>query len=304
MPGAVETTRRPLAVDIASLAICSLIWGTTWRAIKFEVGAVPAVQSVVYRFALAAALLFGWCVLTRQRVVLSPRQHLAVFAQGLCGFSIQYVCVYLAEERIASGLVAVIFAATAFINLIVFRVVLRQHAARLAWAGAALGLLGVAAMSLPALAGAGQGAVAAGLALAVVGVLAAAFGNLFASRAQAAGVATASSAAWAMGYGAALAAIYAAASGRPWRFEFTASYVGALVYLAVLGSVVAFLVFYSLARRRGYSFASYVAALTPPTAMAISSVSESAHWGVSALAGLVLVIIGQLLMIRSLRASP
>ena len=302
MPGPVETTRRPLAGDLASLAICTLIWGTTWRAIKFQVGAVPAIESIVYRFALAAALLFGWCALTRQRVVLSPRQHLAVFAQGLCGFSIQYACVYLAEERIASGLVAVIFAATAFINLIVFRIALRQRAAPLAWAGAALGLLGVAAMSLPVLAGTGGGA-AVGLALAAAGVLAAALGNLFASRAQAAGVATAPSAAWAMGYGAALAAAWTVLSGQPWRFEPTPAYVGALVYLAVLGSVVAFLVFYSLARRRGYSFASYVAALTPPAAMAISSVFESVHWGVSALAGLALVIAGQMLMIRSLRAA-
>jgi drug/metabolite transporter (DMT)-like permease len=105
-----------------------------------------------------------------------------------------------------------------------------------------------------------------------------------------------------MGYGASLLALFQLASGASWRFEWDLRYVGALVYLAVFGSVVAFLAYYGLAIRRGYTFASYVAALTPPTAMVISAVTESTTWGLVALAGLALVLAGQILLIRASKA--
>jgi drug/metabolite transporter (DMT)-like permease len=74
-----------------------------------------------------------------------------------------------------------------------------------------------------------------------------------------------------------------------------------LVYLALIGSVVAFLFFYGLARRRGYSAASYVTALTPVVAMTVSSVFEDKSWSVMAIAGLVLVLIGQWMLLRARR---
>jgi drug/metabolite transporter (DMT)-like permease len=101
-----------------------------------------------------------------------------------------------------------------------------------------------------------------------------------------------------MAYGAGMLALYLASTGQPWSFEPSLRYVGALVYLAAFGSVAAFLTFYALARRRGYAIASYIAALTPPAAMAISSATEGARWGPGAIAGVVLVLAGQALLIR------
>jgi drug/metabolite transporter (DMT)-like permease len=286
-----------LAADLGALAVCSLIWGTTWRAIKLQLGVVPPLDSVVYRFALASILLFGWCLLTRRSLVLTRRQHLQVLAQGASNFALQYPLVYLAEETVSSGAMAVIFASIPFVNLVVFRLFDRRHASPLAWLATLLGLAGVAAMSLSQ---SGEGATS-GVALALVGVGMSVVGNLFAARAQASGVATAPGTAWAMGYGAALLAGFQLLTGAAWKFDASLSYAGALVYLSVFGSVIAFVAYYGLARRRGYTFASYVAALTPPTAMAISSVTEHTRWGPEAAAGLALVLAGQLLLIRASR---
>ena len=60
--------RSIASADLLSVAACGLIWGTTWFAITQQLGAVPAVVSVAYRFTLAAALIFLWCGLTRRRV--------------------------------------------------------------------------------------------------------------------------------------------------------------------------------------------------------------------------------------------
>src|SRR6266853_318653 len=46
--------------------ICSAIWGSTWLAIKYQLGVVAPELSVAYRFALAAIVLFAWCMVTRR----------------------------------------------------------------------------------------------------------------------------------------------------------------------------------------------------------------------------------------------
>jgi drug/metabolite transporter (DMT)-like permease len=285
--------------DIASLAVCTIIWSTTWRAIKLQLGGPPAMESVVYRFALASALLFLCGLASRRSVRLTGRQHLEALAQGLTGFSLQYSLVYLAEERVSSGATAVIFAGIPFVNLLLFHLFRGQRTGPAAWIAAALGLIGVAILSLSqASGGAAAIGAATGVAMALVGVLCAGLGNLFADRAHAAGSALIPSTAWAMAYGAGLLAIYVTLTGHAWSFEPSVRYVGSLVYLAAFGSVIAFLAYYGLARRRGYALASYVAALTPPAAMAISSVTEGARWGPGALAGLGLVLVGQAILIR------
>ena len=292
-----------LAVDLVSLAVCSLIWGTTWRVIKLQLGAVPPLESVVYRFALASGLLFAWLLATRRPIALTRRQHLAVLAQGAFGFCIQYGCVYVAEETVPSGAMAVMFAATAFINLVAFRLLLKHRASPLAWAGVLLGLAGVAAMSVSqVLEVQGHGDTRIGVLIALAGALTAVISNLFAARAHAAGVAVVPATAWAMGYGAVLLGGFVLLTGQPWRFEVSTRYIGSLLYLSVFGSVTAFVVFYFLARRRSYTFAAYIAALTPPTAMILSGLTEQARWGWAALAGVALVLAGQVLLIRGARS--
>ena len=75
-----------------------------------------------------------------------------------------------------------------------------------------------------------------------------------------------------------------------------------MLYLAAIGSVIAFLLYYGLARRRGYSTASYISAMAPPVAMLVSAVFENKVWGALALGGIALVVAGQVLLLRVKRA--
>ena len=56
-----ETASKPLmspaVLALGGIGVCALIWGTTWYAITFQLGAVDPVVSVVMRFAIAAAVL-------------------------------------------------------------------------------------------------------------------------------------------------------------------------------------------------------------------------------------------------------
>jgi len=192
------------------------------------------------------------------------------------------------------------FAGMAFANIVLFRAILGQKAGRGAWIGAALGVAGVAVMSAAELARTEMDPRAVlGLCLALVGVVSAAVGNLFAWRGQQAGAPVGAATAWAMAYGAGALTLYVLVSGTPWRVELTAAYLGSLLYLSLLGSGVAFVIYFGLARRLGYTIASYVGALTPPVAMLVSVAFEGARFGAAAFAGLALVFGGQMLLIRS-----
>jgi len=72
-----------------------------------------------------------------------------------------------------------------------------------------------------------------------------------------------------------------------------------LCYLALVGSVLAFTLYFGLARRRGYTIASYVLALTPLLAMVMSSLFEHKRWPPVTLGGVALVLWGQWQLLRA-----
>lgn len=294
---------KPRFLDFIAIAVCTLAWGTTWFAITFQLGRVDPVVSLAYRFVLATFLLFGWCRFRGVTLRLTAGQHIAACGVGLFTFTIDYTFIYLAEARISSAVVAVMFATLALVNLAVFRIVFQQRAPLRAWAAAGLGAAGVAVLSWSEIASAHLSVRArTGLAMAFIAVVSAAVGNVWARRGESAGASVASLTTWSMAYGALLLSLYALATGRAWIFEPSFAYVASLAYLAIFGSVVAFLFYYGLARRRGYATAAYIAALTPAVAMLMSSLFEGKTWNAMAVSGLTLVLLGQWLLLQARRA--
>jgi drug/metabolite transporter (DMT)-like permease len=285
--------------DYVAILVCTLAWGTTWYAITLQFGVVDPVVSVAWRFALAAVLLFGWCLWRREALGLDRRQQAATLGVGVFVIAIDYALTYWAEQRVVSGVVAVLFAALAFFNLVAFRLAFGQRAPRTAWLAATLGIAGVVLLSWSEIASARLDSRAAvGVALTFGAVACAAVGNIFARRGEEAGAPLAAMMAWAMAYGSVLLIAFALATGRALTFEPSARYVLSLLYLACIGSVLAFLLYYGLARRRGYTVSSYILALTPIIAMTLSTLFEGKNWGLAGLAGAALVLGGQWLLLR------
>ena len=306
-PKSAPVARAPLSrttlLGIGGVLVCAAIWGTTWYAITLQLGTVETIASIVWRFGLASALLFAGCVIARLPLRLTRAQHLAALGQGVFAFSISYSFTYASEGLVASAIVAVTFASLTFINLVLFRVLVGQKAAAASWGGAVLGLVGVAVLSGGEVLGAGFDQRAAlGVGLALIATTASAFGNFFAWKGQQHGSQAIPATAWAMAYGTGLLVIYGLATGVEFTIDPNLTYVGSLLYLSVFGSVIAFGLYFTIARMIGYALASYVSALTPPVAMLVSVLFEGAHFGWSALVGLLLVLSGQALMIRAPRA--
>ncbi|CAN5288680.1 EamA family transporter [soil metagenome] len=290
----------PMTIAVASVAICAVIWGTTWYAITFQLGVVDPVASIVWRFGLASLILFGLAKATGQSIRLTRYQHMMAAAHGVLNFGLGYALVYLAEGWVISAIVAVAFAGMALLNLSLFRLVERQTAGLSVWLGAGLGALGVAVLFGGELLGAELRPLAAlGIVFSLVAVVAQVCGNYFAWRGQQAGLNVMPGTAWAMAYGTCALVVYGLVTGVHWSIALTPAYIGSLLYLSVFGSVIAFGLYLNLGRSHGYTLASYIGALTPVIATVVSVVFEGARFQWTALAGLVLVIAGQVLVIRT-----
>lgn len=285
---------------VALFALCTAIWGSTWLVITFQLGAVAPEVSVAWRFGLATATLALFCLATRRSLRFAASDHARMALQGTLMFCGNYVLVYWAEQHVVSGLVAVVFSLFTVMSLFAQRAVDGLPVTRRAVAGAALGVGGVGLLFLPELADAryGDRETLAGIGYALAGTVAATLGNLVATRVHARGIAIVPSTAWAMGYGTLATVILAVAVGAPWSFDTRAPYVVSLVYLALAGSVVAFVAYLVLMRDVGMARASYVGVSTPVLAMLLSSAFEGYRMTPYALVGLALAVAGNLVVLR------
>jgi len=116
-----------------------LIWGSTWYAIKFQLGLVAAEVSLVYRFALAAAILLLFCVASRRNLRYSPREHGYIALQGLFLFSSNYLVFYWATGLLTSGIVALMFSTVILMNIINGAIFMRIGVSHRVLAGAGFG---------------------------------------------------------------------------------------------------------------------------------------------------------------------
>jgi drug/metabolite transporter (DMT)-like permease len=105
--------------------------------------------------------------------------------------------------------------------------------------------------------------------------------------------------AFAMGYAAAMLLAWCVARGMPLTFDLRAPYVASLLYLAVLGSIVAFVSYLTLVQRIGSGRAGYTAAVIPVVAMLASTAFEGYGWTPAAVAGMALVLAGTFLVLRA-----
>lgn len=282
----------------------SAIWGTTWLVIKYQLGRVAPEVSVTWRFGLAALLLLGWCVLRGARLRYALRDHLAFALLGALQFGFNYVLVYLSEQRLTSGLVAVIFVLSVLWNLLGARLLFGAREGAAVWSGAALGMVGVALVFLPELADfrAAPGLLSgAGLAAAATVVVSA--GALWSQHLYAHGVEVLPSTAWGMLYAALGVGASCLVRGIPFSFDPSPPYVASLLYLALLGSVVAFLAYLTLLSRIGAGRAGYISAVIPVLAMVTSTLFEGYRWSALALAGMALVVAGNVLVLRGKRRA-
>ena len=278
---------------------CVAIWGSTWLAITFQLGRVAPEASVFYRFLLAALLLFAYCRARRLPLRFTRAEHGWLALLGVLMFSVSYIFVYYAEENVVSGLVAVGYSASPLLALVGMRIFFGTPMTAPLAAGAVLGMFGITLVFWPEFAHLqGDRRTAIGAVHTTIAVVVSALGAMVAHRNQQAKLPLWQTMAWGMLYGALFSLAVTLATGKSLAFEATPGYVTSLVYLAVLGSIVAFAGYLTLLHRVGATRAGYIGVMVPIVALVISSIFEHFRWHPVTIVGIVVTVAGNVLILR------
>jgi len=257
--------------------LASLIWGSTFWAITLQLGQVPPTVSVAYRFALAAATLFSFCLLRGDRLRLPWRTQRWLMVQGFLTFGLSYICTYSAEQYLVSALVAVLFALMVFWTPLCARLMFGTPISWRVWAAGSVAVAGVILLfsrsmgaALHDIGAGGKGHFLLGLALAVTATVASSAGNVVVSKVRAESTNIFLTTAWSMAWGTALVLALIAVTGQPLVLPAAPAYWMSLFYLSIFGSVIAFIAYFTLINRIGAQKAVYVGVTSPVISVLLS----------------------------------
>lgn len=278
----------------------TLIWGSTWYVIKFQVGDVDPILSVSYRFLLAGLLLLIGLRFSSHWRSFSIHEHRFIALQGLMLFGFNYWLIYMSELYLTSGLVGLIFSLLVFFNILNARILLKQAIESKVILGGLLGIFGTAMIFWEDLRifSFADGKLT-GMFLAIGGTYVASLGNITSARNQMNGMSVLASNAYGMTYGGAAMMLIALLTGVEFKFAMNFSYVSSLLYLAIFGSIFAFSAYLTLVGNIGAGKAAYVSLIAPIIALFISTFLEDYQWKSTSVFGAILILTGNMIALIS-----
>jgi drug/metabolite transporter (DMT)-like permease len=270
-----------------------LIWGTTWIGVAAQIGEVPIIVSIFFRFALAGLIMLAGLALMRR--LKRPTIWRFVVLQALCLFCFNFIGLYKASALIPSGLVSIVFSLASIFNAINARLFFGDRITVQTILAGSVGVTGLVLIFWTDLVASSDVATLKGIGWAVLGTLIFSFGNMASRRNNSLGITPVSANSWGMGIGALVLLGLILASGQPVILPTKPVYWTALVYLAVIGSVVGFTTYLVLVARIGSARAGYATVLFPIVALAISTVFEGYNWTSLAMIGVALILVGNVI---------
>jgi drug/metabolite transporter (DMT)-like permease len=108
-PAVENQTHRPAWKTLLAFAIIYFVWGSTFLAIRVGVREVPPFLLAAMRFSVAGLILYGWMLAQGERSP-SRRQWMSAFLLAVLIFVLDYGLLFWAEQRVPSGIAAVMMA--------------------------------------------------------------------------------------------------------------------------------------------------------------------------------------------------
>lgn len=277
-----------------------MIWGTTWIAIYWQLGTVPPLASVFYRFVIAALLLLPILKLFNKVQPVTRTDHYFFVLQGCFLFSFNFICFYIATQYIVSGLASVIFSTATLFNAANNRWFWGEKPETRTYIAGALGVTGLTFLFWHELvSGTWSLDTLRGLALGLFGTYLFSLGNMVSIRNSKNNLQPLTTIGYSMIYGAIILAITMTATQTPAIWDPRPLYIGSLLYLAIPGSILAFTVYLTLVQRIGANKAAYATVMFPVVALTLSSIFEGYIWQFLSIVGLALVLLGNMILLSS-----
>ena len=257
---------------IVWLLLC-LIWGTTWFVIKIGLRDLPPISFAGVRFISACLILLAVISLQKISLPKTKRDWTLLAATGFLQFGFNYSMVFWSEQYIASGLAAVLQSTIPAFGLLMAWVHLPQE--KITWhkiIAILLGIVGVATIFNEQL-HVNNWMAFAGCVAVVAGAFAAAESSVL-TKSFGASLHPASLLFGQMMCGL-LPLLFVGffKEGSPLNFRWTVSAVFAVLYLAVVGTIAAFWLYYWLLQRVESTKAMTIALVTPLVAVIVGALA-------------------------------
>lgn len=280
--------------------LASLIWGSTWLVITGQLGEVPATWSVAYRFAIGAVAMFAYARLATGSIRLDRHGHCFALLFGIPQFCFNFNAVYMAEQYVTSGLVAVVYTLLIVPNAVFAWLFLGHRITGRFLLGSSVAIAGVALLFVQELRAdpAGADAIIPGIGLTLCGALSASIANIVQATDRIRAHSLPAMIAWGMTYGVVANAGIAWIVYGPPVLDPRPSYWLGLAYLGLIASALVFSLYFPLVRTIGPGRAAYTSLVIPIIAMLLSSIFEDYVWTPLAAAGGVLALIGLFIALR------
>ena len=285
--------------ELGAFLSLTLIWGTTWAAIRFGLEGIPPLAGVAIRFAVAGVLLISLARLRGEKLGRTPVERWLWLYNGFATFILPYSIIYWAEQVVPSGLAAVLFATFPLWLVLLSRWILPEE--RSSWmrlAGVASGFVGVAVIFSEDFARLGGEAVRLRGATLLVASAISASGSLAVKR-WGKGTTPLSFAAVPMLLAAAVCSVLSLAFERGQPIQFHAPAILATLYLAIFGSALSFTIYFWFLGRSSAVLASLISYTAPVVAVLLGVLVLQEPVTARMAAGAVLVLAGVAGAIRS-----
>ncbi len=274
------------------------LWGFTWFAIKNQVGIVPVEISLIYRFTLAAIIVFFIVLVKKAPLRFNVKQHAALALLGALLFSVNFIFIYKATNYITSGLNAIIFSTSVIMIMLNGLIFLKRPLNPIMIMGGLLGLAGLGCIFWPEFEEFSfTDNTCFGVILALIGTYCFAWANQLSTYCTKLSIPLLSSTFYGMVYGVILLMIYCFIMGIPYKFDPSIHYIVSLTYLVIPGSVLGYMVYLGLVKRLGPEKAVYATLFFPIVALLVSTYFESFEWETGDFVGVALIILGNALVL-------
>lgn len=277
----------------------TVIWGSTWYAIRMQLNGTPPFVSVALRSLLAAAIMALWIVVSRRSFALDRKLWLLVPVQGATLYGINYLFAYAATQYVVSGVVALLFAVNVVVTLALEPWLLGRRSPARAWAAAMLGLMGLGLVLSPGWQVQDPHNWLLGAGFALGGAVTVGFGAVLSSRLMSKGAPLRTLNFYGFVTGALIAMAASLFSGEALVVVPSTGYVASMVYLSVVGSVIAFALYMKVVQELGPVRAGYSSVITPVIALLLSALWEDLRPTLPLLLGVGLILAGNLLIMSS-----
>ncbi len=284
-------------MPVAWLTLC-VVWSSTWLAIKIGLRDLPPISFVAIRFLIAIIVLIAVSIGRTPLLPLRRNDYTVLAITGVLMFAVNYTLLFWAELYLSSGLAAVLQASIPIFGMFFAHWMLPDEPLRLQkLAGAIIALGGVTVICGRLLGFNGPLAFWGGVAV-VFGAASAAFANVLV-KARSIQIAPAMLAAWQMIFGIIpLLFLGVAVEGNPLRFHWTAMSLFCLLYLAIIGSALTFLLLYWLLPRLTVAQLQSISLITPPGAVMLGWLLGGEIFPMSSLLGAAFVLAGVWMIFR------